>query len=111
MTQQKNRHHKRPDGLPVGGDGVTVCANTFDAQYQAWLGAGYRMVADLADPQCGFHSVEVAGASGQAHSPHYADQIEPWNAGQLFYVALRDDVIGEVFTLEPKSAPPFHAGK
>jgi penicillin amidase len=98
-------------GLPVGGDGVTVCANTFDAQYQAWLGAGYRMVADLADPQCGFHSVEVAGASGQAHSPHYADQIEPWNAGQLFYVALRDDVIGEVFTLEPKSAPPFHAGK
>jgi penicillin amidase len=88
-------------GLPVCGDGTTVCSNTPDANYQAYLGAGYRMVADMADPRCGLSSVEVAGVSGQPHSPHYADQIEPWNAGRLFYVPLRGEVEGEVLSLHP----------
>jgi penicillin amidase len=90
-------------GLPVCGDGVTVCAGTFDAYYQSALGAGYRMVADLADPRCGLHSVEVAGASGQPHGPHYADQIEPWNAGQLYYLPLLGEVEGDQFTLTCKT--------
>jgi penicillin amidase len=89
-------------GLPVCGDGATVCAGTFDVQYQSYLGAGYRMVADLADPGAGLWSVELAGTSGQPHSPHYADQIEPWNAGQLFCLPLRGDVDGEVWMLNPK---------
>jgi penicillin amidase len=90
-------------GLPACGDGVTVCAGTIDANYQAWLGAGYRMVADLSDTRCGIWSVEVAGASGQPHSPHYADQIEPWNAGQLFYLPLLGELAGDVLTLSDKA--------
>jgi penicillin amidase len=86
-------------GLPVCGDGTTVCSATPDANFQAYLGAGYRMVADLTDPRAGLWSVEVASVSGQPGSPHYADQIEPWNAGQLFYLPLRGDVDGETLTL------------
>jgi penicillin amidase len=85
--------------IPVCGDGVTVCAGTFDAGYQTWLGAGYRMVADLADPQCGIWSVEVAGASGQPGSPNYSDQVEPWNAGRLYYLPLMGKLDGEVLAL------------
>jgi penicillin amidase len=86
-------------GLPVCGDSVTVCAGQLDGQYQSWLGAGYRMVADLADPKCGLWSVEVAGTSGQPGSPHYGDQIEPWNAGQLCYLPLLGEMQGDIWTL------------
>jgi penicillin amidase len=86
--------------IPACGDGVTVCAGTFDGNYQAWLGAGYRMVADLADPQCGIWSVEVAGASGQPGSLHYADQVEPWSAGRLVYMPLVGTVDGDILTLK-----------
>lgn len=91
-------------GLPVPGDGTTVCAGTHDAQFRSYLGAGYRMVADLADPRAGLWSVEVAGASGQPESPHYADQIEPWSAGQLHYLPLTGPVDGDVLTLAPTAA-------
>src|SRR5207237_557277 len=88
-----------PAAQPVCGDGTTLCAGIPDAGHQSYLGAGYRMVADLSDPQCGLWSIELAGASGQAHSPHHADQIEPWNAGRLFYLPLRGSIEGEVLTL------------
>src|SRR5207244_355329 len=86
-------------GLPVCGDATTLCAGITDANHQSYLGAGYRMVADMSDPHCGLWSIEVAGASGQAHGPHYDDQMEPWNAGQLFYLQLRGAVDGDVLTL------------
>jgi penicillin amidase len=89
-------------GLPVCGDGTTVCSATPDANFQAYLGAGYRMVADLTDPCAGMSSVEVASGSGQPGSPHYADQIEPWNTGKLFYLPLRGEVDGDVLTLTAK---------
>jgi penicillin amidase len=73
-------------GIPVRGDGTTVNNSTSDPSHAAAIGAGYRMVADLADPAPGFWAVEVAGASGHPGSPHYDDQIEPWSAGEYHSV-------------------------
>ena len=90
-------------GLPVRGDGTTLNSSTPDAGYAAWLGAGFRMVADLADPAHGMWMVEVAGTSGHPGSPHYDDQIEPWNAGQYHYLRLTATEPG-VSVLELKPA-------
>src|SRR5262249_22246561 len=78
-------------GLPVPGDGVTVNSGSPDASHAAWLGAGYRMVADLADPECGMWSVEVGSVSGHPGSTHYDDQQPTWAAGELHYLALKDE--------------------
>jgi penicillin G amidase len=88
-------------GKPCGGDNVTVCSGSADANYAATLGAGYRMVADLADADAGLWAIEVAGTSGHPGSPHYADQIEPWAAGELHYIPLKRDIGDTVLTLEP----------
>lgn len=78
-------------GKPCGGDAVTVNAGGMDSTYGSALGAGFRMVADLSDPNAGLWMIEVAGASGQLGSPHYADQIDSWATGELHYLALRGD--------------------
>lgn len=69
-------------GMPVAGDGWTLFNATSDpASHTAISGAGYRMIADLADPHGTLWAIEVAGASGHPGSPHYDDEIEPWLAG------------------------------
>jgi penicillin amidase len=75
-------------GQALGGDATTVNSSTPDPDHAAPIGAGYRMVADLADTNLGLWAVEVAGASGQPGSRHYDDQIEPWCAGEYHYVGL-----------------------
>jgi penicillin amidase len=89
-------------GKPCGGDNVTVCSGTADANYAAALGAGYRMVAEMADPAACLWATEVAGTSGHPGSPHYADQIDPWVAGELHCIPLIGDIGGAVTTLEPE---------
>src|ERR1019366_3424690 len=89
-------------GKPCGGDNATVNAGTMDDHFASVLGAGYRMIADLADPSAGLWATEVAGSSGHPGSPHYADQIEPWSAGELHYIPLQGDIGGVVLTLEPR---------
>lgn len=90
-------------GTPAHGDGVTVNSGTPDANFAAWLGAGYRMVADLADPQCGYWSVESASVSGQPGSIHYDDQLPMWSNGEYYYVALHGkDAQRAEFRLLPK---------
>jgi penicillin G amidase len=78
-------------GLEMRGDGVTVCSSTPDASHQAWLGAGYRMVADLADPKQTLLAMEIAGASGHPGSPHYNDQIAPWERFEYHAISLAAD--------------------
>ena len=89
-------------GAPCGGDNATVNAGTMDANFASMIGAGYRMVADMADADAGLWVSEVAGTSGHPGSPHYADQIEPWSAGELHYIPLKGDIGGVVMILEPK---------
>ena len=88
-------------GKPCGGDNVTVCSGTADANYAAALGAGYRMVVEMADIDAGLWATEVAGTSGHPGSPHYADQIDAWAAGELHYIPLKGEIGGVVLTLEP----------
>ena len=76
-------------GLPCPGDGTTILSGTPDANHAAWLGAGYRMVADLADSTAAMGSVEVSGMSGHPGSPHYDDQIKPWDRGELHEIRLK----------------------
>lgn len=89
-------------GMPARGDGTTVNNSSPDPHHGAFIGAGYRMVADLADPALGYWSVEVAGASGHPGSPHYDDQIEPWTRGEYHRIELGDNGAGRnVLVLEP----------
>jgi len=53
----------------------------------AVVGAGVRMVTDLADPDH-FHITLSTGQSGDPASPHFADQMPYWLAGKLFRVTL-----------------------
>lgn len=87
-------------GLPLGGDGHTINSSSPDANHAAWLGAGYRMLADLADLRAGLWSVEVGSQSGHPGSEHYDDQLAPWYAGRLYYLPLVGDIDGERQTLE-----------
>jgi len=89
-------------GKPCGGDNCTVNAGTTDGGGASALGAGYRMVAEMADPNAGLWATEVAGTSGHPGSPHYADQVDPWLLGELHYIPLKGDIGGVVMTLESK---------
>jgi penicillin amidase len=82
-------------GLPVRGDSQTVCSGTPDASYATYIGATYRMVADMSDPRHGMWAIEVSSASGHPGSPHYDDQLIPWNAGQMHYLPLEGPIEGE----------------
>ena len=79
-------------GLPLGGDGHTVASSSPDASYGAWLGDGYRMVSDMADPALGLWEIEVGSASGHPGSPHYDDQLAVWAGGGYHYLALQSPV-------------------
>jgi penicillin amidase len=75
-------------GMPVRGDGVTVCNTGFAPDYSAPMGAGYRLIADLSDPHGGLWAVDAGSESGQPASPHYNDQIGDWLTGRYHYVPL-----------------------
>jgi penicillin amidase len=77
------------NGTPAPGDATTVWSTTSDPSYAAALGASYRMVSDLADPEQGMWAVSIPGESGHPGSPHYADQVAPWAAGETHYLSLR----------------------
>jgi penicillin amidase len=91
-------------GVPVRGDVSVIASSTPDANYAAYLGASYRMVADLSDPKRGIWAVDVAGVSGHPGSPHYDDQIATWSAGGQHHVALAASEQGHVsmLVLEPQ---------
>lgn len=75
-------------GVPVKGDGYTVCNTGFDPSHAALSGSGYRLVADLADPNRGLWAVDAGSASGHPGSPHYDDQLQTWLAGGYHYHSL-----------------------
>ena len=73
---------------PAGGDPFSVWPNATRIQpyYDDFHSASYRMIVDLADLS---RSVSVCpvGQSGHPASPHYADQLQEWQAGR-YHVML-----------------------
>jgi penicillin amidase len=98
-------------GYAVPGDNSTLFNATADpATHTAISGAGFRMIADLADPTT-LWAIEVAGASGHPGSVHYDDQIRPWLAGAYHAIALTEtppDTIA-ILTLLPRGDCVHHA--
>lgn len=92
-------------GYPLPGDGSTLFSATSDATHAAWIGAGYRMIADMTDPAGGLWAIEVAGASGHPGSPHYDDEIRPWLAGAYHYTPLAADPQERAAVLTLRPAP------
>jgi penicillin amidase len=75
-------------GLPMPGDGTTVCSAAPNAELAAYLGAGFRSVVDLGDPGLGMWVIDAASASAHPGSANYSDQLEPWSRGEYRYVSL-----------------------
>lgn len=75
-------------GLPVKGDGLTVCNTGNDPNWGASMGAGYRLIADLSDEAGGLWAIDAGGESGHPGSPHYDDQLIDWITAQYHYISL-----------------------
>lgn len=65
-------------GRPVRGDSVTVCNTGQTGDTALPMGAGYRLLVDLADPHGGLWAIDAGSESGHPGSPHYDDQVEEW---------------------------------
>jgi penicillin amidase len=75
-------------GLPVKGNGVTVCNTGYDPNYLAPMGANYRMIADLGTSPPELTAVDAQGQSGHPGSPHYCDQLKEWISGRYHRLPL-----------------------
>ena len=94
-------------GVPVKGDGVTVCNTGYDPNYLAPMGANYRLIAELASNPPGLWAVDAQGQSGHPGSPHYGDQLAEWIGARYHYLSLdRSEVArATVATLRLDPAP------
>lgn len=92
-------------GMPVRGDTVSVCNTGLGMGFDAPGGAGYRLIADLADPRAGLWAIDAGSESGHPGSPHYDDQLPDWLIGRYHYIPLRRDESQlpsqQTFLLEP----------
>jgi penicillin amidase len=75
-------------GVPVRGDGVTVCNTGYDPNYMAPMGANYRLIADLASSPPALWAVDAQGQSGHPGSAHYGDQLAEWLGARYHYLPL-----------------------
>lgn len=83
-------------GAGVRGDATTVCNTGRGPDFEAAVGAGFRMICDLGESPAGLWMVDAQSQSGHCGSPHYQDQFHDWLAGQYHFVALdRQAVAGE----------------
>ncbi len=90
---------------PLGGSPFSVNQQRLGSAtppFGAVVGAGVRMVTDLADPDH-LHLVLSTGESGDPESAHFADHLPAWATGHLFRVALDPSRIERVseLTLRP----------
>lgn len=92
-------------GMPVRGDGVTVCSTGLAADYSGPMGAGYRFIADFSDPHGGLWAVDAGSQSGNPGSLHYNDQVNDWLTAGYHYLPLKREGLATIaeseLTLEP----------
>ena len=93
-------------GVPVKGDGVTVCNTGYDPNYLAPMGANYRLIADLGSNPPGVWAVDAQGQSGHPGSPHYGDQLAEWLDARYHYLPLDRREVAQAtvstLTLDPE---------
>jgi penicillin amidase len=73
---------------PVGGNGLTVCNTGGDGEWQANLGAGYRMLVDVSVSPAEMWAIDAGSESGHPGSPHYGDQLAEWIGGRYHRLPL-----------------------
>jgi penicillin amidase len=94
--------------VEMGGDDDTVCQALYEpeAGYAVAVIPSWRQIADLADPDAsvGTHTV---GQSGNPASPHFADLLPLWSAGEYHPIPLSRDRVEEIaetrLVLEPEA--------
>ncbi len=91
--------------FPLPGGPFAVCSGQYahDKPLQVTVGASYRQLIDLADPEASARMMTFGGQSGQVGSPHYDDLTPLWLAGTWLPMRLETEPeSGEVLTLEPR---------
>ena len=103
------RRWVNPGPVPVDGGSSIVQATAWDAStgsFAVTAAPSMRMVVDLGDLDRSTW-VTLTGTSGHPASPHYADQLEAWAAGETFpwpfTPAAVDAAADERLTLRPPS--------
>ena len=76
------------DGAGVRGDATTVCNTGRGPDFEAAVGAGFRMLCDLGESPAGLWMVDVQSQSGHCGSPHYRDQFQNWLQGEYHFLPL-----------------------
>jgi penicillin amidase len=89
----------------VRGDATTVCNTGRGPDFEAAIGAGFRMICDLGETPAGLWMVDVQSHSGHCGSPHYRDQYAAWLTAEHHFLPLdRAEAAGGFVTelrLEP----------
>lgn len=75
-------------GPPVKGGLTTVCNTSPGPDWAAKIGAGYRLIADMATSPPVLHAIDAGSQSGHPGSPHYSDQLPDWLAGRYHVLPL-----------------------
>ena len=75
-------------GEGVRGDATTVCNTGRGPDFEAAVGAGFRMLCDLGESPAGLWMVDVQSHSGHCGSPHYRDQFRDWLDGNYHFLPL-----------------------
>jgi penicillin amidase len=91
--------------FPLPGGPFAVCSGQYahDKPLRVTVGASYRQLIDLADPEASARMMTFGGQSGQVGSPHYDDLTPLWLAGTWLPMRLETEPEGgEVLTLEPR---------
>ncbi|MGE0609866.1 MAG: penicillin acylase family protein [Pirellulales bacterium] len=92
-------------GQPCQGGLTTICNVSPGPDWNAKIGAGYRLVADLSTSPAELSAIDCQSQSGHPGSPHYADQLPEWLAGRYHRIPLdqqsaREEAVA-TFTLQP----------
>ncbi len=96
--------------LALGGSGNSPHAAAFDPpRFDVVAGASVRMVLDVGDWDRSV-TINAPGQSADPSSPHYADLLQSWGAGQyvplLYTRAAIDQAAEAVIAFRPEAARP-----
>jgi penicillin G amidase len=92
-------------GAGVRGDATTVCNTGRGPDFEAAVGAGFRMICDLGESPAGLWAVDAQSQSGHCGSPHYGDQFETWRAGEYHFLPLDRDEAAKSFAAQLRLTP------